>query len=285
MSGSRDDNNLIELLTAFADGELDAAQTLAMWTYLAEHPDRHAALRWLQEQQQLTLAARQISERAAPSDLRERITASVRPTLESKRPRARKSAWGRRIGYPLAAAAGLAIGITATVFMARSAPPAEVLPARLIAAVGRVHAHCSRLPEALHDATLEATDATIATAMKTSLGSGSATPDLLPAGFRFVGADHCLGTRAQTVHLLYRSTDASQAAVSVFVQADAGKFSGLDSGRVYRVSSPTSPFPTLTWKSGSIIYVLVADDDKTQAVVLQTMRPTRPEEILTVASR
>jgi anti-sigma factor RsiW len=279
------DDNLIESLTAFADGELDAARSLAMWSYLAEHPDRHAALKWLRDQQQLTLAARRVTEAPAPSDLRARIAAmAARPQAASSVAPTRS--WARRIGFPLAAAAGIAIGLTVATFFMRPTPVAEVLPARIVTSIARVHADCSRMPETTHDATFEATNATLATTVATSAGSASATPDLTSIGFRFVGAGRCMGLKSETVHLLYRAIDPkSPAAVSVFVQPDTGQFAQLESGRVFRVSSSTAPFPTLAWRHGPVIYFLLADDDKTEAAVLQMMHPTPPGEILQVASR
>ena len=284
MNGPPDDD-LIESLTAFADGELDAAQTAAMWAYLADHPERHAALTWLRDQQKLTLAARKVARHDTPADLRDRVAAMNAAKAQTATSLRRSGVWGR-IGYPLAAAAGLAIGLSLATVFVRPARAAEVLPGKLVTAVARVHADCSRLPETLHNATFESTDATLATTMKASLGTNTATPDLQPAGFRFVGADHCLGNRTPIVHLLYRSTDVSSvAAVSVFVQADTGKYAALEAGRVYRVSSTTSPFPTLAWKSSGVVYVLLADDDNTENAVLQTMHPTPASAILTVASR
>lgn len=286
MTPPPDEHNLAERLTAFADGELDAAQTLAMWTYLSEHPERHAALEWLRDQQQLTLAARRVADRPAPAELKNRIASLLDAKPEPLRLNAPPPSSHRRIGFAFAVAASLLLGASAALFFTRASAQAEVIPGRLIATVGRVHAECSRLPEALHDASFEGTNAKLAATVKASLGTTSATPDLSPAGFRLVGAGPCLGIDVQTVHLLYRSTSkSSKEVVSVFVQADTGKFAHLEAGRVYRVSSPTSPFPMLAWKTSGIIYFLLADDDKTEAAVLQTMRPTPPEEILTVASR
>ena len=277
-------DNLAAHLAAFADGELDAAQSLALWTFLETSPGREAALRQMKEQQQLTQAARRSLHSTAPSDLRARLTALPVDVPTMKIVPAKS--WRRRVPYPIAVAAGLMVGVSASAFLMRAAPTPDVLPGDLVMKVGRVHAECSRLPEAMHDATFEAVDAKLATTVRASLNTTADAPDFTAAGFHFVGAGPCHGAGAETVHLLYRSIKAPNAsAISLFVQPDAGQYPRLAESRVYRVSSPTSPFPTLAWRSGSVIYVLLADSDKTEAVVLQLIHPTPADEIVTVASR
>jgi anti-sigma factor RsiW len=277
-------DNLDDYLAAFADGELAAAQSLAMWTFLEGHPDRAALLTRLREQQELSAAAKRSLQSSAPADLHARIAALVNEN--SVEPAVSRSPWRRRIGYALAAAAGLLIGISATAFTLRSTSPRSVLPGDLVAKVGHVHAECSRLPEAMHNASFETVDAQLASTMKVSLDSTSAAPDLATVGFTLTGAGPCHAAGIETVHLLYHATSPrSVAAISLFVQADAGQYPALEANRVYRVSSPTSPFPTLAWRKDKVIYILLADSDKTESVVLQAIRPTNADEIITVASR
>ena len=284
---------LDETLAAFADGELDAARTIALWSFLEASPDRAGALRRVRELQQLSAAAKRCLSTDAPQDVRARIAAlaatelpaaaeenDVRSRTVSIRPRT------KRANYIFSVAAGLLIGIVSTAFLLRSASPRELLPLELLARTGRVHAACSRLPEALHDATFESVAPTLASTMQASLHGATAAPDLISAGFRFVGAGPCKGAGRETVHLLYRAANPrSVAAISVFVQPDAGQYAAIKAGRVYRVSSPSSPFPTLAWRKDQVVYLLLADGDAAESAVLQKIRPTSADEIVTVASR
>ena len=280
-----DENNLRDHLTAFADGELDAAQSAALWAYLAERPDA-PALRWLAEQHRLTLAARRVLDVPVPQDLKARMGNLVREHASADRSITSPRSWPRRFAYAIAVAAALIIGATVTHYTARPTSKTAVVPADLIVAVGRVHAECSRLPEHLHNAHLADADAKVAELMTTDLGgenpAGPGVPDLTAVGFRFVGAGPCPAAKFQTIHLLYRSArPAGLAAVSLFVQADAGQFPELKGGHVYRVSSSTSPFPVLAWRTGTVIYFLVADDEQAESSVLQTLHPTDSASIVT----
>ena len=299
------ENNLRDHLTAFADGELDAAQTAAVWAYLANDPNGPAALRWLADQTQMTLAAKRTITAPAPGDLRDRITSLVfaEPAAgasasindshgDGPHPDVLKlpapTAWPRRIGYAMALAAAVAIGVTIANHSFKAAPVGNVLPVELVAMAGRVHAECSRLPEALHKATFKETDPRLAELTRDDLAGNSngdvAAPDLSSIGFRFIGAGPCPASRFSTIHLLYRSTKPlGLAAVSLFVQVDAGQFPSLKVDHVYRVSSPTSPFPMLAWRSGKVIYFLLADDERTEAGALQSLHPTAAASIITVA--
>ena len=295
MLGPLTEDNLSDYLTAFSDGELDAAQTLSLWTYLSEHSQRGAAMARLQDHHRLTLAAKRLQHPVASADLRDRITAVVSAgaagePAESLRaehaisPRRRSAR--RRIGYVLAMAAGLLIGVTSTFMMTRSSPIVAAVPGEVLVKVARTHAECSRIPESWHNATFEATDAQLAQTVKVSLGTSSDAPDLTAAGFRFVGAGPCHNAGGQTVHLLYHADKPkSVAAVSLFVQPDVGQFPRLEAKRVYRVSSPTSAFPMLAWRDGEVIFMLVTDSDAIQSAVLQVLHPTPADQIVTVASR
>ena len=301
------ENTLRDYLTAFADGELDAAQTSAVWMYLADHPDRLAALRWVADQQWLTLESRRAITTTSPPELRERILAAFEGeaaapsisvtklgsnvgegasarTLSEHAPNAQSFSRRRFFGYALATVAGLAVGATVAAYSFRATP--DVIPYGLILNVGRTHAACSRLPEALHDATFEAIDASLADLARDDQHGKSNVPDLSALRFRFVGAGPCQAAKFHTVHLLYRTTVAdSLAAVSIFLQADQGQFPAMKLGRVYRVSSSSSPFPTLAWRTGSVVYFLLADDEATEAALLQVVRPTPIDQIVSVAAR
>ncbi|MDB5327238.1 MAG: hypothetical protein JWM57_2807 [Phycisphaerales bacterium] len=280
------ETNLRDHLAAFADGELDAAQAAAVWAYLADEAKGPAAIRWLADHQQVNLVARRVLNVPAPAEVRDRISAMIASEPSSAPPSSLSitgNHWPRRIGYALAMAAAMAIAVTVSNSFLRQAPVANVLPPELVTMISRVHGECSRLPEHLHDAHFDETDPQLAKLTQSDLG-GNGAPDLTSAGFRFIGAGPCPASKIHTVHLLYRSTrPQALAAVSMFVQADTGQFPALKPGHVYRVSSPTSPYPTLAWRSGKVIYFLLADDDRTESSVLQTVHPTPAVDIVTVA--
>ena len=81
-----DKDNVREHLTAFADGELDAVQILAVLEYLRTDPE---ALNLLTEQQKLRVATmRTVRETAppVPTALRERITALAAASAAESKP-------------------------------------------------------------------------------------------------------------------------------------------------------------------------------------------------------
>ena len=307
MLGPLTDDNLRDHLTAFADGELDAAQALTMWAYLADHPGSGDALRWLRDQQRLTMEAERTLKTEPSAEARaflSRLTdpnavdlpreAAVEPADDGAslawigpdrvaEPRRRRR---RPFRVALAAAAGLAILAAVIVYHSPGEARAGVVPAATVVDVGRIHAACSRLPRALHDASFRAVDADLAALAASDLGDDDATPDLTTLGFRFVGAGPCPAQKVPAVHLLYRSIDPLRnAAVSVFVLADVGQFPKLDAGRAYEVSSSASPFPTIAWRGKGVVYVLLAEDQPTEMAVLQLLRPTPPDQLVRIASR
>jgi anti-sigma factor RsiW len=77
------ESNLHEYLTAFADGELDAGQILAVLNRLSNHPE---ALEMMRGQQQLRLEAHRVvldNTPPVPIDLRQRIQAMAEQTDKS----------------------------------------------------------------------------------------------------------------------------------------------------------------------------------------------------------
>lgn len=255
-------DNIGEYLAAFADGELDAAQTLAVLNYLHGRPELLEALR---TQQRLRVAAERairVSSPPVPDEVRRRIEAMA----VAQPPAAAAAPWRRRWVMPAVAAALLVGGVLAGrfAFPPRTKPPvvatADVVPPTLVAHASRVHADCSRLGGAMHTAGFPTELGGLAALVKSDLNSQDAHPDLSPIGFEFIGAGPCAAPLAGTAHLLYRSTTPGHPRwMSVFVQPFSGQFA-LDQGKIYDLSGPRSPFPVLAWRTGRVVYFLIGDD-------------------------
>ncbi len=69
------EQNILEQLTAFADGELDAAQKLGVLRYIAAHPE---ALELVDQEQRLRMAARRVVRDYTPA-----ATPALRARIEA----------------------------------------------------------------------------------------------------------------------------------------------------------------------------------------------------------
>ena len=264
------DNNIQDHLTALADGELDAAQVLAVIDYLVAHPDALTAMR---ANQRVRLAARRAMRALTPpvpDALRRKIEAAASAAAPSRGP--------RKWPMPLfAVAAALLVGLlvgrwalqppATRVVVSQPTPEAptavEPVPPTLIAYASRVHADCSRLEVGLHAAGYPQELSGLAGAVRADLSAPASHPDLSAIGYQFVGAGPCGEPLKGTVHLLYHSVDKGQGrTISVFVQANQGQFK-IDRGKLYLLSGPRSPFPVYAWRTDAVVYFLVADNDAT----------------------
>jgi hypothetical protein len=276
------DENFRLKLTAFADGELDPRLTLEVLDYLIINPDE---LRWVRDQQRLTLAARQAlggPTSGAPAWLRERIAAMTQAPGNAISGSNDLISIGRRprrgwFTFATAAAVLLLVGIflgrrwtprdARPVVVAPNESSAPVIPAALVVHASRVHADCSRVA-ALHTAGFPKSQGVLAESVERDLHGSAPYPDLRPIGFRYVGAGPCADPLKDTIHLLYRSMKpGSPAAVSLFVQSYNEQFD-LKTGTVYTVSGNRSAFPMVVWRTDRVVYFLLADDEKTEEKAL-----------------
>ncbi len=283
------EDNFHDDLMALADGELDAERALVVLRELARRPD---AMQWFENQQRIKIAAKRALSTKAPSDLRDRIAAlgdvshDVPADENAASAPIRPAGWTRAFAYLSAAAAGLLIGVFAATNYRQSPSPINPNPPRdvaqhispvsatTIADASRIHANCSRLAEALHNASLEKTDASLAAEVRADLQGEHPVPDLTPIGFHYTGAGPCTPVMIGTIHLLYHSSrPRSVETVSIFVQENHGQLPGLDTSNIYAVSSDTSPFPMLAWETDRVIYFLITDDLATQQRVIGLLRP------------
>lgn len=265
-------DNIREYLTAFADGELDAAQTLRVLDYIEEHPE---GMQLVRTHQHLRLAAdRTVRAHTPPTpeNLRRRLEtlASAAPATRSPRMRLVGRRWPAVAAACLVAGALIGRSLPGTGPFTPPAPTAplaidnaEPIPATTVAHATRVHADCSRLREGLHAAGYPRELAGLADAVTLDLGGDDPYPDLSGLGYRFVGAGPCADPLQDTVHLLYVSTaPGHQQNVSVFAQRNADQFP-LEPGKLYVVSGPRSPFPMYAWETKQVVYFLIADSEST----------------------
>lgn len=297
MTGPLNDENLLDHLLALTAGELDAAQTQAVLVKLAGRPDREKLLRQVEAHLGMVEAAQRATQVETPAALRADIEAMMdRETSSAAAPIASGTRGRRAWTSYVALAAGVAIGVMGTAWFVTSRPsaptgavattqPKRAVSDEWLVRAGRIHGECSRLPEGLHANSFTATDATLSAAVRVDLRSDADAPDLTAAEFKFAGAGPCPASRYKTTHLLYRSTrKGSYVTASLFVQADVGQFDLLEAGRVYRASPSSAPYPIFAWRSGGVVYFLVGDSESVANRVLQVLKPTPPENILSVAS-
>ena len=272
MSESIAPHNLEEHLTAFSDGELDAALHPALFRYLQEHPE---ALQRLEQEQHLRLVARRLVEGSVPGpsgELRARIEAlqvdedepaddgGVTPAPSPGRRRWSAARW---LAAPLAAAALLGLGFVwgrqfvAPVGVVVVPPP----PARhaIASDVTSVHVDCSGLASRLHDAAFPVDRPQLRSVVASVFGGEHPHPDLAAAGYALVGSGPCGHPLEDTVHLLYRATgEEARDTVSVFVRPDRGD-AVMEPGRSYELRGGANPHPVFTWREGGVRFFLVTD--------------------------
>ena len=281
-----DPQNLSEQLTAFADGELDAAGNLAVLHYVAAHPDALAAV---EEQQRLRLVARRVVRDSTPpvgDDLRRRIEAMAKSapapagTLgrfnDAASPAAasaKRLAWRGPATWLAAAAAVLLLvtgGLIGRATVGRQVPAlggqtdaGSIVPASLVRSVTFTHVECSRLPADLHAATVAEIKPNLVAPLELDLHRDVPYPDLSSIGYELVGAGPCGHPVEDAVHLLYRSTNpAVRDSLSVFVRpfhADDPTEQTIQAGHLYEVVGPGDPHPLLAWRTGRLVYFLVGN--------------------------
>ncbi len=275
------ERNLLEYLTAFADGELDADQILAVLNYVKTQPQ---SLDLMVEQQRLRLAAMRTVRQSvppAPRELHDRIRAmaAVRamtptpayatPASSTSRatsdPRARKSFWP----LALAAAAVLCVGMALT-YLAQLLRPGQQItattqehrevPVSLVAAMTGVHVDCSRFAARLQPGAFPKELGELPAAVQQDFSRDVPYPDLSAMGYRFIDAGRCSKPLPNTAHLVYQSTRKNMTdKLSIFVQPYSGQPS-LEAGKFYLVSEASCPHPMFAWRTQRAVYYLVADD-------------------------
>lgn len=298
MADRIDSTNAPRYLAAFADGELDAGQGLAVLQYLSGHPD--AAARVEAELKFRQAVGRSMAEVPGPSQgLRESLTwlevsdeaapATATATAVPENgdeaaplrlvPAAADAAPARRRliipTWPLAAAASvafLAVGITVGRFVLTPPPqvavnpkppttdPTAPVPVRFITEATRTHVDCSRYP-ALHVGSWPKPLSNLGEPLKKYLGRPVPYPDLSPIGYKYLGSGECARPMERAAHLLYENVKKPGETVSLFVQDYDGP-PPIDEGKVYRGADADAAFPMIIWRHGNMIFYLVGDAEK-----------------------
>ncbi len=276
------DDNIRAYLTAFADGELDADQILAVLNYVKTQPQ---SLDLMVEQQRLRLAAMRTVRQSvppAPRELHDRIRAmaAVRAmtatspasatTPASSTSRATSDPLARK-SWPLALAAAvvLCVGMASTYLVQLSRSGQQIsattqehreVPVSLVAAMTGVHVDCSRFAARLQPGAFPKELGELPAAVQQDFSRDVPYPDLSAMGYRFIDAGRCSKPLPNTAHLVYQSTRKNMTdKLSIFVQPYSGQPS-LEAGKFYLVSEASCPHPMFAWRTQRAVYYLVADD-------------------------
>jgi len=278
MTDPLDQDNIREYLTAFADGELDATQILAVLDYIRAQPE---TLDLIMQQQKLRVAALRTIRATAPpvpAALCERIAAlAAAESIEPEPARAAVAAtrwtrppWLASVAALLFLVIGLGIGFAvlgpwggASEKNVAAAPQPYDVPPTTVAAVTAVHVDCSRFAAHRHDGRIRKDLGELSAAIKQDFSGEAPYPDLSAMGYKLVGAGPCRKPLEGTVHLLYRSTvkDVNDT-LSIFVQSIDAQ-TKLEPGRFYLVSDPASAHPMFAWRTARAAYFLVGDEMET----------------------
>ena len=270
-------DNLAERLSAFADGEVDAAGSDSVLRHVAARPE---ALTTVEAYRRLSFAARRAASGDEPSvsaELRRRIEAFADDAVPRE---PRVSRWAMPVPARwLAAAAAVVLLLVGGLIGRRSADrtrpvvvagvsadDGSVVPASLAQSVTFTHVECSRLPADLHGASVAEIKPGVVRPLELDLHRDTPFPDLTSIGYAFVGAGPCGHPVEDAVHLLYRSTDPGvRDTLSVFVRpfhdGDAAE-ARMNAGQLYSVVGPDDPHPLLAWRTGRLVYFLVGDAAK-----------------------
>lgn len=257
-------------IQAFADGELPPDRADAVRRAVAQDPALAAEV---ETARALRTHARRVLVESTPAPaagLLARINALPLPDARpaprpepapvvvtiTPRPSGQRFAW-----VAAAAALLLCAGVWVTMRAAPPAPTPVIVPASLVTDVTKQHLMCSQIEDhfllpglpRVHDGLPEAASA--------YLGAGASVPDLSAMGYAFAGAGPCSIPGGKTLHVLYRSAGST---VSVFIQPDEGQLA-IPPDRVVSAAGPTAEYPLLIWRTGGLVYYLIADSFQTAA--------------------
>jgi len=309
MNAANDQN----LIRAFADGELTAAQQAEFVQRLAEEP---GLLRQVLAEQRMRAACHKAIMRDmpdAPQALREQIAAlqvddgSEQPSQPAEpaqpdealqisqgepAPTDKRGSIAGRIGawrwVPLAAAAVVLLAAIVTFQAANDATPGGTAPLGIVQVglddrqaelFAKRHSICARDPSSLTpDPSLPDSVDRLRDAVATRFNAPCTGLDLSGIGYRFLRVGPCSVPGHKAVHLLYEpmnQTDDRPQRISLWVMPTPQE-SELTPGRVYRLSLPESDLPLVLWSKGGLNYYLVADthfDAEAATKALQNDQP------------
>ena len=274
-------------LMAYADGELDAATSERMRQYQIGNPRAADKVKLLQQLRSASLRVCQ-SGPAVPAHLLKQLESLLQtPPLQSSPfddrgyphesgpqadsrnfqsavPKDRPSAVNRHIGFRLATAAMLLIGLGTFLLIFFHDGRADVIrdspivPVSWASSTARQHIDCSRHADHFGPGFPRKFEE-LPSSLRQFIGHDTIVPDLSKFGYHFAGAGPCAIPGGKTAHLLYRPP-AGEYTVSLFVQADAGQLP-LDKGKVYFTDKTTDHTPMIIWRGEGVLYYLVGEDN------------------------
>ncbi|MDB5318820.1 MAG: hypothetical protein JWN40_451 [Phycisphaerales bacterium] len=250
-------------LMAYADGELDAAAAERVRAHVAVDP---AAASKVALHNKLREAGRRaVQGMAVPAELRRRVEEMAGRAADVEKPSRDAGAARWRIGFRLAAAAVLVIGIGSFAVWSRVNRGAEVVrgsavvPVAWVASTSHVHINCAK--HAAHFAPqFPRTLAELPDSLRGYLGHDAKCPDLSKLGYQFAGCGPCAVPGGKTAHLLYKPASGVGGAVSLFVQLDRGQLA-LEEGKVYLAKDGGDGTEMIVWRGAGVVYYLVGETD------------------------
>jgi anti-sigma factor RsiW len=172
-----------------------------------------------------------------------------------------------RIGFPLAAAAVLILGIGTFAIWSKLGQGMDVVrgsplvPVTWVAATSNVHINCSKhaahfgpqFPRALQE---------LPNSLRDFLGHDAQCqcPDLSKLGYQFAGCGPCIIPGGKTAHLLYQPTGGGGGPVSLFVQLDRAQLA-IENGKTYLARDPADGTEMIVWRGQGVVYYLVGEND------------------------
>lgn len=296
-----------QLLTAFADGELDGEQNRQALKRLSQDP---ALVDRITEQQKLRQAVARVMDdpsMEAPADLRDRITRMSRETQESKTPSptANRADTGSPVlavigrWLPAAVAALFFIGALVALNMAGSRDNStgnsssnsaiantnglitqgNVLNASLVDQFGNRHFKCSRHIAPIHGADKFPQDLAKLPGALSEYFHEPINPELLDLsglGYEFDMAGLCILPGKGAVHMIYKSQPGTGHSdmLSLWMRPfEEG--SGIEADRLYTTADPQENFPMIVWRHGDMVYYLVGDTYDTVERAFEAIRDHR----------
>ncbi len=263
------------LIRAAADGELSAEQSRVLETLRSSDASVDSAIEF-ESQLRRHVATAMHEPAAAPAALRANIESIFAQERDVVGPAATRSTsfWNRRAGW-LAAAAAILVVASATMITQwpvnkQPLPVTGVAPidqGMFIAAsrfIAKEHNRCAPF-ERYFDLKMKVRDSAEATdTVVKLLGAPPTRIELDDAGYQFAGMGPCaVPGPGASVHMIYRPVDASDGAVSLFVQqSDDSRL--LDENVRYRVPMEGGG-ALLIWRNGGLTYYLFCQDETSQS--------------------
>lgn len=247
-------------IKAFADGELDEAESIEMLERMADDPQQARAAA---HQRQLKQAvARGMGGLEAPDALRRRIDQLAADTPAAVT--AGRIGFVHRWAPALAAAILLAVGVGVFYSAMQTAPSTRgaLLTETQLSRFANRHEVCANAPETLHGRGMPAEPARVPDAAAAHLRAPSAALprlDLAALGYTFVAAGECGVPGKPSVHIVYRATNNPDApTLSLWIRPDDGRFD-IPENAIYRVTPLTAEHPVAVWRAGGLLHYLVGD--------------------------